>query len=153
MLAQACADGDARAVFPALDERARHALDSIVTARVAARKLVEQSYPPEARAEALAQLGDARNVRDGAALFALRCGADCMAPLCSGVGAPEASQLDAGLTYVRTVRGGNYVLYRGSEGRYGLLYHAEALAVFPASRVMEELPAMPTVEPKRAARR
>jgi two-component system cell cycle sensor histidine kinase PleC len=29
----------------------------------------------------------------------------------------------------------------------------EALAVFPASRVMEELPAMPTVEPKRAARR
>jgi hypothetical protein len=51
-----------------------------------------------------------------------------MAPLCSGVGAPEASQLDAGLTYVRTVRGGNYVLYRGSDGRYGLLYHAEALA-------------------------
>jgi two-component system cell cycle sensor histidine kinase PleC len=29
----------------------------------------------------------------------------------------------------------------------------EALAVFPASRVMEELPAMPTAEPKRAARR
>jgi hypothetical protein len=127
VLAQACAGNDARALYPAIDERARHALDAIAGARAAARTLIDESYPPEARSAALAQLGDAAAVRDGAALFAARCGADCLAALCAGVGAPVSSQFDAGLLQVKTVRGGQYVLFRAPDGRYGLVFHAEAL--------------------------
>jgi len=45
------------------------------------------------------------------------------------------------------MHGGEFELF--SKLREG----TEALAIFPASRVMEELPAMPTAEPRRAARR
>jgi hypothetical protein len=127
VLAQACSARDARALYPAIEQPARLALRDIVSARSAARALIEESYPPEARAEALGQLGDAARAHLGAELFALRCGADCLAALCRGVGAPSSSYPDGGTLHVTTVRGGEYVLTRAPDGSYGLVFHAAAL--------------------------
>jgi hypothetical protein len=127
VLAQACSARDARSLYPAIEERARLALRDIVSARSAARALIEESYPPQARAEALDQLGDAARAHLGAELFALRCGADCLAELCRGVGVPSGSYPDGGTLRVTTVRGGEYVLTRAPDGSYGLVFHAAAL--------------------------
>lgn len=127
MVAGACAAHDARRLYPAIETQARRALEDIVNARTAARALIEQSYPPAARAEALGQLGDAGRVQRGAELFAQRCEADCLAAFCRGVGAPQRSSSDAGTLFVTTVRGGEYALSRDPSGRYGLAFHAAAL--------------------------
>jgi hypothetical protein len=129
VVAQACAAQNARGLFPAIEEPAQRALRDIVNARRAARELIEESYPAEARAQALGLLGDAARVQTGAELFALRYGADCLATLCGGVGAPSGSRPDGGaLLHVTTVRGGEYTLSRSPDGRYGLVFHAAALA-------------------------
>lgn len=126
LLAQGCASGDAEAVFSALDERSRFALDAIVQARSQARSVVVASYPAEAQAEALAQLGDAAESQTGAELFARRCNPACVARLCQGVGAPASVVTDGGLAAVRTVRGADKQLYRARE-QYGLIWQTEAL--------------------------
>jgi hypothetical protein len=128
VLAQACSARDARSLYPAIEERARRALRDIVSARSAARALIEESYPPEARAEALGELGDAARAQLGVELFALRCGADCLAEFCRGVGAPSGSYPDGGALHVTTVRGGKYVLTRAPDGSYGLVFQTAALA-------------------------
>jgi hypothetical protein len=127
VVAQACSAQDARSLFPAIEEPAQRALEDIVNARTAAREMIEESYPAEARAGALGQLGDAARVRAGAELFALRYGADCLASWCGGVGAPNGTRPDGGILHVTTVRGGAYTLSRSADGRYGLVFQAAAL--------------------------
>lgn len=138
MVAQACSAQDARRLFPAIEQPARRALQDVVNARAAARTLIEESYPPEARAQALGQLGDAARVRTGTELFASRYGADCLARWCGGVGAPKGSRPDGGMLHITTVRGGEYTLARASDGRYGLVFQASALAR-EAKRAFAEL--------------
>jgi len=127
LLAEGCASRDAKAIFPALDERARHSLDAVINARGTAKGVIQASYPTEARAEALAQLGDGARAGTGAQLFAMRCGAGCLAQLCEGVGAPASSRSEGDLTHVKTVRGAELTLYRAKDRRYGVVWRSEEL--------------------------
>jgi hypothetical protein len=126
-LAQGCAAGEAREVYSALDERSRFALDAIAQARSKAKGVIAGAYPEEARAEALAQLGDASNTQTGRELFALRCDAACVEQLCHGVSAPASVALHGAQASVRTVRGAQITLYRAKE-HYGLVWQTELLA-------------------------
>jgi hypothetical protein len=126
-LAAGCGNGDARALFPALDQRSRDALTSIAQARRLAREVILDSYPEEARAEALAQLGDASKAASGTELFGQRCDRGCVEVLCQGVSAPATVEHDAGLALVRTVRGASIALYREHE-HYGVIWHPDELA-------------------------
>lgn len=126
-LAQGCASGSAEAAYPAIDERSRFALDAIVDAHNKARQLIAEQYPAEARAAAFAQLDDLGEVKRGAELFARRCPGACFSSLCEKVGAVTSAEQVADTTHVRTVRGGEYVLYRTPQGRYGIVFETEAL--------------------------
>jgi hypothetical protein len=128
VLAQGCAGSSGEALFSGLDERSRFALDAIVDARHKARRLILAHYPAEAREQALQQLGPEATVENGAQLFARRCVGACRAQLCEKVGAVASVAADAQVTRVRTVRGGEYVLARTKEGRYGVVYETDALA-------------------------
>jgi hypothetical protein len=125
-LAAGCANSDARSLFPALDQRSRDALISIAQARRLARDVILESYPEDARAEALAQLGDASTAASGTELFARRCDRSCVESLCQGVSAPATVEHDGGLALVRTVRGARIALYRARE-HYGVIWQPEAL--------------------------
>lgn len=126
-LAAGCASKDAKAIFPALDERARHSLDAIAHARRGARAVIEASYPNDVRAEAVAQLGDAATAESGAALFATRCSGSCLTQLCQGVGALKTSRSEGQLHHLETVRGGRLTLYRAKDQRYGVVWRSEEL--------------------------
>ena len=127
VLAQGCAAGSTEALFPALDERSRFALDAIAEARTKARGAILTHYPEDTRRDALAGLGDDSEARTGAQLFARRCDDACRSRLCSKVSAvSDVSHGDSG-TSVRTVRGGEYLLHRTAEGRYGVIYETDAL--------------------------
>jgi hypothetical protein len=118
---------DAAKMFRLIDPRSRHAMASIVVDRRKARALVESSYPPEARPEALASLGDAADVADAAALFAKRCPAACLRGIGEKLGAPTGTRIDHGDTVVTTPRG--ELRFRGGgEDWYGLVWQTEALA-------------------------
>jgi hypothetical protein len=127
VLAQGCASGSGEALFPAIDERSRFALDAIVQARQKARRLILEHYPADARADALAELGSDDEAVNGAQLFAQRCTGGCLRQLCDKVGAVASVTEDAGTTHVRTVRGGEYVLYRTPKRRYGVVFETDAL--------------------------
>ena len=127
VLAEGCGKDDAAALFPALDETSRHALDAIVTARRGALAAITKSYPSEARAEAEAQLGDAARAESGAALVALRCDAQCVRTFCEGVGAPSESVAEGKQLRVKTVRGGSYLLGRGKDQRLGIVWRTDEL--------------------------
>jgi hypothetical protein len=132
VLAQGCAGGSAEALFPAVDERSRFALDAIVDARQKAQKLILEHYPADAQKDALAELGGELDAANGAQLFARRCPAACVRQLCDKVGAVK-EVVEAGgsareqTTRVRTVRGGEYVLYRTPKLRYGVVFETDAL--------------------------
>jgi hypothetical protein len=128
LLARGCAGENAEALFSALDERSRFALDAIVDARRKARSLILAQYPADARDEALKQLGREAEVENGAQLFVQRCVAACRAQLCDKVGAVASVAAEGPVTRVRTVRGGEYLLARTKEGRYGVSYETDALA-------------------------
>jgi hypothetical protein len=128
VLAQGCAGATGEGLFSALDERSRFALDAIVDARHKARTLILEHYPSEAREEALTRLGRESLVENGAQLFAERCVGACRAQLCDKVGALASSENDGSVTRVRTVRGGEYVMARTREGRFGIVYETEALS-------------------------
>ncbi|HTU62146.1 MAG TPA: hypothetical protein VMF89_26995 [Polyangiales bacterium] len=127
VLAQGCA-GAGLGLFSALDQRSRFALDAIVDARHKARELILAHYPAEARGDALARLGRESQVESGAQLFAERCVGACRAQLCDKVGALVSSEGAGDLTRVRTVRGGEYLMARTREGRYGIVYETDALS-------------------------
>jgi hypothetical protein len=126
-MAESIEHEDAAKMFRLIDPRSRHAMASIVSDRRKARDLVESSYPPEARAEALASLGDAAEVPDAAALFAKRCPATCLREIGAKLGAPTATRLEHGDTVVTTPRG-ELRLRGGGADWYGLVFRTEALA-------------------------
>jgi hypothetical protein len=91
---------DSEALFHALDQRARFAISAMLQARKDAAAVIEQSYPESARAEALAGLGDARQVGSAAEWFAQHCPDTCMDEL--------AARL-------------------ASHGKYGVVWNTDAL--------------------------
>ena len=120
--------GDAHQLFKVVDERARHAMISIVQDRRAAAALVREAYPPAEQAAALRALGDAAEVADAAGLFARRCTAPCMAQIRSQLGAPVEQTPDGDEVVVRTSRGGTLRMHAGSDTWWGLVWNTEALS-------------------------
>ncbi len=119
---------DSRMLFRVIDERARHAMISIVTDRRKAAELIEETYPEAERAEALRDLGDAATVADAAALFALRCDATCRRELAASVGVPVETTEDGDEVVVRTSRGATVRMYRSAQGAWwGLVWNTDAL--------------------------
>jgi DivIVA domain-containing protein len=72
---QAIGATDGRKLYRLIDERARHAMISIVRDRQRAAELVRKHYPEPARSQTLAELGDAALATDAADLFTRRCDA------------------------------------------------------------------------------
>ena len=125
--ATALARRDARALFRVIDQRARHALAAVVQARREAAKVVRASYPAPEQSLALAALGDALQAEDAAGLFALRCPTACLDVLAAQVGAPAEVHSAGPVSRVRTVRGGELTLYRGTDTWYGIEWHTQDL--------------------------
>jgi hypothetical protein len=138
LAAQAVADRDSRALFPMIDQRARNALASLVKARARAVDVIQKSYPAEAREEALRALGDAREAADPPALFAQRCDDACLDAFAERLSAPERVEEQGQLVIVQTVRGKQLELFRGKDGRYGLVWNTQALQR-ESSRAFAEL--------------
>ncbi len=126
--ADALAQRDARGLFRVIDQRARHALSAITESRRAAALLIKQSYPAAAQAPALAELGDAANAKDAADLFGMRCDAACLDGLSQQVGAPLETRKEGAELVVKTARGSELRLYRGTDTWYGLVWNTEALS-------------------------
>jgi hypothetical protein len=124
--AKAAERGDARAFYELIDERARHAMISVVADRHRARTLIEQSYPPGERDAALSALGDAAEVRDAAALFGRRCPASCMRGLVASFGSVEGVRRAGDEEVVTTSRGTEVRVYRRGRGWYGLVWNTGA---------------------------
>jgi hypothetical protein len=118
---------DHEALFAVLDQRSRFALSSVYTARKAAAEEIRKSYPQAAQRSALAELGDAVDARSDADLFRLRCGETCLDAFASVLGAPTSIVFDDKLATVKTVRGTETQLYRGDDGRFGLVWETAAL--------------------------
>lgn len=119
---------DPAMLYRILDERARHALISIVQDRTAAAALVRETYPPEERDAALRNLGDAAEVEDAAGLFARRCDPACRQEIGRQVGAPASTREDGDETVVETARGTSVRIYRAAEGSWwGLVWETQAL--------------------------
>jgi alkylated DNA nucleotide flippase Atl1 len=125
--ASALAQDDPAALFRVIDQRARHALAAIVQARREAAQVVRKSYPAAEQPRALAELGDAQDAADAAALFALRCPASCRGELAAKVGAPAETRQEGAITVVRTARDSELQLYRGSDTWYGIVWQTDAL--------------------------
>lgn len=136
--ADAVAQRDSAALFRVLDQRARFSLDAIVTARRAARQIVEQSYPASEVAAAVAALGDAAAVENGAALFGERCGEPCLSAIGEGIAAPRTVALEGALARITTVRGDTVLLYHADDGSFGLVWHSDEL-MREKSRAFAEL--------------
>lgn len=120
---------DPRTLFEVIDSRSRHAMISIVADRARARAIIERSYPEEAKAEALAALGDAATVRDAPALFAKRCDSTCIGLFRDALGAVVEQRRDGVETVVRTTRGETLRLYRRRETDWwGLVFQTEELS-------------------------
>ncbi|MDB4985336.1 MAG: hypothetical protein JWN04_514 [Myxococcaceae bacterium] len=127
LAASAVGARDHDALFQALDERARYSLASVYQARTLAAKVIRESYPPEARASALAELGDAVNAHSSVELFRARCGDRCLDAIASSLGAPGDVKLEGRVAVVKNVRGTEARLYRADDGRYGLVWETAAL--------------------------
>jgi hypothetical protein len=126
--ARATESGDARALYKVLDERARHAMISIVRDRRRSAELVQAQYPEPERSRTLAALGEAAHVEDAASLFARRCDAGCMAAIAAQLAAPRSQRQAGAELVVDTARDTEVRLYRGSDTRYGLVWQTEALS-------------------------
>lgn len=119
---------NATRLFRLVDQRARHALASIVKDRRETARLVRESYPEAEKVAALAALGDAAEATDAAGLFAARCDAPCMAALAARIGAPVEQTAEGDELVVRTARGESLRLHHGSDGWWGLVWRTESLA-------------------------
>jgi hypothetical protein len=118
---------DATRLFEAIDQRARFAMGGLVKARQKAAEVIRAHYPKEAQAQALADLGDAARVDSAAALFALRCNPACMDALAAKMASPKEVREEGDLAWVTTVRGEQLELFRGNDGRYGIVWNTESL--------------------------
>lgn len=125
---RAIAARDTAQLFRVVDQRARHALASIVKDRREAAGLVARDYPVSERASALAALGDAASVRDAVALFAQRCDAACIEDLGRRIGAPASTEAAGDETVVHTARGETLRLHHGDDGWWGLVWNTAALS-------------------------
>jgi hypothetical protein len=126
--AEALEARDSDRFFKLLDERTRFAAAAIVTARTAAKALIQADYPPEERARALAALGDAALVSTPQELFRRRCGAACLQRFADVVGAPVAQEAQGDEIAVTTVRGAILHMHAGSDGGYGIVWNTQALS-------------------------
>ncbi|MDB4974749.1 MAG: hypothetical protein JWN48_3090 [Myxococcaceae bacterium] len=118
---------DHEALFQALDERARFSLASVYQARTLAAQVIRESYPAEARAAALTELGDAVTAKSSVELFRARCGDPCLDAIAASLGAPAQVRTEDRIAIVKTVRGTEAQLYRADDGRYGLVWESAAL--------------------------
>jgi hypothetical protein len=126
--ANAIERGDARSLYDVIEERARHALISIVKDRQRARALIERSYPPEEHEAALARLGDGAEVTDAAGLFARRCGRPCMGEIGATLGSVASVRREGDEQIVATTRGTTFRVYRrGDHGWYGIVWRTREL--------------------------
>jgi hypothetical protein len=126
--ASAVASRDPVALFSVIDERSRFALASVYKTRRSAAAVIRESYPAEARAAALSELGDALEADSEAALFGLRCADACLDAFAGVLGAPREIVRRGSEVTVKTVRDTEAELYRGADGRYGLVWETAALA-------------------------
>lgn len=128
MAARAIEQDDGRQLFRVIDQRARHAMHSIVRDRQEAASLIKASYPPAERVLALASLGDAVGVADPPALFAARCDSTCRQEMGRLIGAPVSRERQGEEWVIRTSRGGTLHMYAGSDGWYGIVWKTRALS-------------------------
>jgi hypothetical protein len=126
--ASAVARGDYEDLFACIDERSRFALSSVYYARRRAAQLIRESYPKPAQASALGELGDAAQAESAVDLFRRRCDEACVQAFSAQLGAPRRVRSEGRLVTVETVRGTTAQLYRGDDGRYGLVWDTAALA-------------------------
>lgn len=126
--ASAVASRDHEALFASLDERSRFALAATFKARQRAAQLIAEDYPAALREQALRDLGDAARAGSEAELFRSRCDDACVQAFAAKLGAPVATHVEGRLATVKTARGTTVQLYRGEQGRYGLVWETEALA-------------------------
>jgi hypothetical protein len=75
---------------------------------------------------------------DAADLFAVRCPTSCLDGLAAQVGAPAEVRSSGAVSVVRTTRGGELTLYRGTDTWYGIEWHTEEL-IRERSRAAAEL--------------
>jgi hypothetical protein len=125
--AEALEAGDAVRFFNMLDERSRFAMEATVKARAEARKLIEETYPPNEQAAALAALGDAASVSSAAELFSRRCDAACLREFSDRVGSPQREERSGDDVLVTTVRGTTLHMHAGKDG-YGIVWNTQALS-------------------------
>ena len=126
--ANAIEERDSRKLYNVIDERARHALHSIVADRRAAAERIREAYPEELRPSALRALGDGAEAEDAEGLFALRCGEECRDDLGTKIGGVERTEEQGDLLVVHTARGEELTLYRREEGHWwGMVWHTEEL--------------------------
>jgi hypothetical protein len=118
---------DHEALYRVIDQRARFALASVYRARKLAAEEIRRHYPVEARAGALAELGDAVDADSDADLFRKRCGDTCLDAFAAVLGAPREVTFVDRVGTVKTVRGTETQLYRGDDGRFGLVWETAAL--------------------------
>jgi len=117
---------DGHALYKLVDQRARRSMCAVIFDRHAARDLVVAHYPEEARADVLASLGDAPQASDAADLFAHRCDAACFRWFATNLAAPaEVRETGHDDVVVRTTRGGELHLHRGSDGWWGVTRDGE----------------------------
>ena len=126
--ATAVAARDGKRLFRIVDQRARHALESIVKDRHEAARLIRTDYPEAERAAALGALGDAASVTTSADLFALRCAQACMSELAQRIAAPVSEAQMGVELVVRTARGASLRLYHGDDRWWGLVWNTDALS-------------------------
>lgn len=129
-LGRAVERDDAATLYRGIDERARHAMISIVSDRREAARLVRESYPEGERAAAIAALGDAAEVESAEQLFARRCDAACRRGIGDRIGAAAEVRKEGPITVVTTARGTEVRLYRGGPDEwYGLEWHTDELSL------------------------
>ncbi len=125
-LADALERDAVREVFRRLDQRARHAMHAIAEAGRERAAIVRAGFPEPERGRELARIGKT-DAPDGVALFARRCPTDCRDALRARLGAVVERREEHGLVRVRTATGHWLQWRKGSDGRFGLVWHTEEL--------------------------
>ena len=118
------------ALYSAIDERSRFAMDSIVADRTKAATLIRRDYPKQTQARALLQLGDAAFAKDAAALFVKRCDQACRAGFDFNNETVASVKTVGELTVVTTDKGRAIKAFAPPKARtgYGLVWRTQELS-------------------------
>lgn len=121
---------NSKALFRAIDERSRFAMDSIVSDRTKSSKIIMLEYPSDAKEVALAQLGDASTVESAAELFMLRCEETCMREFRSTISPRVAMKNVGDEILVLTDKGKEVRVFAGSSPKktYGIVWRLQELS-------------------------